>query len=201
MTPYQALIEKTYIEPRQPKTDWQLANVFRAEEYQMSISIPATVLYLHPEVVEGHVLTIHVEGVVLGHRQHLLQVGLDLAAVLMVDGVPVAGDWRTLVAPDVWVGNIEPGVGQPRAFRRRWRVLSVLQQSLRWRGSVGRGHVDPSTYTAPPSHCRGEARLPVVVVHLTGVGPHCGVVCRVLSQDTGSRPGNHSTTTTTAMPG
>ena len=137
----------------------------------MSISIPAPVLYLHPQVVKGHVLTVHVEGVVFWHRQHLLEVGLDLAAVLVVDGVPVAGHGGTLVAPDVWVGNIEPGVGQGRAFRRRWGVLSVLHQSLGWWGSVRWGHVDPTTYTAPPSHCRGEARLPVVVVHLTVVWP------------------------------
>ena len=143
--------------------------------------MPAPVLYLHPEVVEGHVLTIHVEGVVFWHRQHLLQVGLDLAAVLVVDGVSVAGHRRALVAPDVWVGHIEPGVGQGGAFRRRGRV-SLLHQSLGWRGPVWRGHVDPSTNTAPSSHCRGEAGLPVVVVHLTlvsgvvlGTSLWCGV--------------------------
>ena len=118
-------------------------------------------------MLKGHVLTVHVEGVVFRHGEHLLQVGLHLAAVLVVDGVSVARHWGALVAPDVGVGNIEPGVGQSRAFRRGRGVLTVLDEGLRRGGSVRRGHVDPLAYTAPPPHCGGEARLPVVVVHLT----------------------------------
>ena len=63
-------------------------------------------------MVERHVLAVDVERVVFGHSEHLLEVGLDLAAVLGVDGVPVPGHWRTLVPTDVWVGHIEPGVWQ-----------------------------------------------------------------------------------------
>ena len=29
-------------------------------------------MYLHPEVLDGHVLLVDVHGVVLGHREHLL---------------------------------------------------------------------------------------------------------------------------------
>lgn len=45
--------------------------------------------HLVPEVLDGHVLAVDVQGVVLGHGQHLLQVGLHGRAVLMVDGVAI----------------------------------------------------------------------------------------------------------------
>ena len=45
--------------------------------------------HLVPEVLDGHVLAVDVQGVVLGHGQHLLQVGLHGGAVLMVDGVAI----------------------------------------------------------------------------------------------------------------
>ena len=72
------------------------------------------------------------------HGEHLLQVGLHLAAVLVVDGVSVARHWGALVAPDVGVGNIEPGVGQSRAFRRGRGVLTESPGSLSTFCSKGR---------------------------------------------------------------
>ena len=59
--------------------------------------------YLHSQMVQRHVLAVDVQRVMFGHGEHLLEVGLDLAAVLCVDGVPVAGHWRALVSSYVWV--------------------------------------------------------------------------------------------------
>ena len=64
-----------------------------------------TILYLHPEVLDGHVLLVDVQGVVLGHREHLLQVVLNIGAVLVVDCVSVAWYWGTLVLKIVGLGS------------------------------------------------------------------------------------------------
>ena len=64
-----------------------------------------TILYLHPEVLDGHVLLVDVQGVVLGHREHLLQVVLNIGAVLVVDCVSVARYWGTLVLKIVGLGS------------------------------------------------------------------------------------------------
>ena len=45
--------------------------------------------HLVPEMLDGHVLAVNVQGVVLGHGQHLLQVVLHGGAVLVVDGVAI----------------------------------------------------------------------------------------------------------------
>ena len=65
-----------------------------------------TTLYLHPEVLDGHVLLVDVQGVVLGHREHLLQVVLNIGAVLVVDCVSVAWYWGTLVLKIVGLGSL-----------------------------------------------------------------------------------------------
>ena len=65
-----------------------------------------TIVYLHPEVLDGHVLLVDVHGVVLGHREHLLQVVLNIGAVLMVDCVSVARYWGTLVLKVVGLGSM-----------------------------------------------------------------------------------------------
>ena len=65
-----------------------------------------TILYLHPEVLDGHVLLVDVQGVVLGHREHLLQVVLNIGAVLVVDCVSVARYWGTLVLKIVGLGSM-----------------------------------------------------------------------------------------------
>ena len=65
-----------------------------------------TTLYLHPEVLDGHVLLVDVQGVVLGHREHLLQVVLNIGAVLVVDCVSVARYWGTLVLKIVGLGSM-----------------------------------------------------------------------------------------------
>ena len=65
-----------------------------------------TTLYLHPEVLDGHVLLVDVQGVVLGHREHLLQVVLNIGAVLVVDCVSVARNWGTLVLKIVGLGSM-----------------------------------------------------------------------------------------------
>ena len=64
-----------------------------------------TTLYLHPEVLDGHVLLVDVQGVVLGHREHLLQIVLNIGAVLVVDCVSVAWYWGTLVLKIVGLGS------------------------------------------------------------------------------------------------
>ena len=45
--------------------------------------------HLVPEMLDGHVLAVNVQSVVLGHGQHLLQVVLHGGAVLVVDGVAI----------------------------------------------------------------------------------------------------------------
>ena len=45
--------------------------------------------HLVPEMLDGHVPPVNVQGVVLGHGQHLLQVVLHRGAVLVVDGVAI----------------------------------------------------------------------------------------------------------------
>ena len=96
----------------------------------------------------GRVLPIHVKRLVLRHGQHLLEVGLDCGAVLVVDGVAVA-DGGALVLPDIRLGHVEPGVWQAGAFRRRRRMLGVIGWYETWRRStVGRRHVDTSSNTS-----------------------------------------------------
>ena len=45
--------------------------------------------HLVPEMLDGHVLAVNVQSVVLGHGQHLFQVVLHGGAVLVVDGVAI----------------------------------------------------------------------------------------------------------------
>jgi len=68
-------------------------------------------VYLHSEMLNSRVLSIHVKCLVLWHRQHLLEVCLNSGTVLVVDCVTVA-DRGALVLPDVRLGHVEPGVGE-----------------------------------------------------------------------------------------
>jgi len=103
---------------------------------------------LHSQMLYGRVLPIHVKRLVLRHGQHLLEVGLDCGAVLVVDGVTVA-DRGALVLPDIRLGHVEPGVWQAGAFRRRRRMLCVIGwYETWWRSTVGRRHVDTSSNTS-----------------------------------------------------
>ena len=83
-------------------------------------------------MLQRHVLTVHVQGVVLGHGQHLLQVGLHRVALLVVDGVSVSWHWRTLVLTShIGLRGVEPGVGWVGSLG--WRRLTMRRCSIWWR--------------------------------------------------------------------
>ena len=100
--------------------------------------------HLHSQMLQRHVLTVHVQGVVLGHGQHLLQVGLHRVALLVVDGVSVSWHWRTLVLTShIGLRGVEPGVGWVGSLG--WRRLTMR------RGTVWRRMIDTLAYAAPGS--------------------------------------------------